>query len=156
MSQNGSYSYFDIMRKKVKKQSCQSSSITRPCLNQRLQIYEKVTGILKVCRSILSNLNEDPVLNANEKVPQHASALKLKKMRKFCGWFSSKSTTIVDISKEILALSISKTTEKDLTFQINYSKQFWYFSKYFPGNFNRNIETSTFHRLIETALFESN
>ena len=67
--------------------------------------FEKIVETLKIDRPILSNLSDDPVLNA--------SLLKIKEGRDSSDCFSFKLVTIEVICKEILALDNSKATQSD-------------------------------------------
>ena len=67
--------------------------------------FEKIVETLKINRLILSYLSDDPVLNAIETF--------LRNARNSSDCFSSKSVTIEDICKEILALATSKATQSD-------------------------------------------
>ena len=70
--------------------------------------FAKIVETLKIDLPILSDLSDDPVLNAIENFSRHASVLKIKEMRD-----SFKLVTIEDICEEILALDVSKATQSD-------------------------------------------
>ena len=65
--------------------------------------FEKIVETLKIDRPILSDLSDDPVLNAIENFSHHASVLKIKEARNSSDCFSFKLVTIEDICKEIRA-----------------------------------------------------
>ena len=75
--------------------------------------FKKIVETLKIDRPILSDLSDDPVLNATEKCFHHAIVLKIKKARDSSDCFSFKLVTIEDICKEILALDASKATQSN-------------------------------------------
>ena len=54
--------------------------------------FEKIVKTLKIDRPILSDLSDNPVLNAIEKFSPHASVLKIKEARNSSDWFSFKDT----------------------------------------------------------------
>ena len=72
--------------------------------------FEKIVETLKIDRPILSDLSDDPVLNAIESFSHHASILKIKKARNSSDCFSFKLVTVEDICKEIRTLYASKAT----------------------------------------------
>ena len=72
--------------------------------------FEKIVETLKIDRPILSDLSDDPVLNAIENFSHHASILKIKKARNSSDCFSFKLVTVEDICKEIRTLYASKAT----------------------------------------------
>ena len=72
--------------------------------------FEKIVETLKIDRPILSDLSDDPVLNAIESFSHHASVLKIKEARNSSDCFSFKLVTIEDICKEIGALDASKAS----------------------------------------------
>ena len=65
--------------------------------------FEKIVETLKIDRLKLSDLSDDPVLNAIENFSHHASVLKIKEARDSTGCFSFKLVFIEDICKEIRA-----------------------------------------------------
>ena len=75
--------------------------------------FEKILEAPKIDRPILSDLSDDPVLNAIEHFSHHASVLKIKEVRDSSDCFSFKLVTVDDICKEILALDALKTTQSD-------------------------------------------
>ena len=106
--------------------------------------FEKIVERLKIDRPILSDLRDDPVLNAIENFSCHESVLKIKVARNSSDCFSFKLVSIEDICKEIRALDASKATQSDgIPIKIikNNSN---IFSRFFQANFNNAIETSTF------------
>ena len=74
--------------------------------------FEKIVETLKIDRP-LSDLIDDPTLNAAENFSHHASVLKIKEARNSSDCFSFKLVTIEDICKEIRALDASKATQSD-------------------------------------------
>ena len=66
---------------------------------------------LKIDCPILSDLSDDPVLNAIENFSHHASVLKIKEARISFDCFSFKLVTIEDLGKEIRALDASEATQ---------------------------------------------
>ena len=72
--------------------------------------FEKIVETLKIDRPILSDLSDDPVLNAIGNFSHHASILKIKKARNSSDCFSLKLVTVEDICKEIRTLYASKAT----------------------------------------------
>ena len=70
------------------------------------EIFEKIVDTLKIDRPILSDLSDNPVLNAIENFSNHASVLKIKEARDSSDCLSFKLVTTEDICKEILALEI--------------------------------------------------
>ena len=75
--------------------------------------FEKIVDTLKINRPILSDLSDNPVLNATENFSHHASVLRIKGARNSSDCFFFKLVTIEDICKEILALDASKSTQSD-------------------------------------------
>ena len=105
----------------------------------------------KIDRSILSDLSDDPVLNAIEKCFHHAIVLKIKKARDSSDCFSFKLVTIEDICKEILALDASKATQSnDMSTKIIKNNSD-IFSKFFQANLNNTIVRSTFPEQLKYA-----
>ena len=92
----------------------------------------------------MSDLSDDPVLNAIENFSHHASVLKIKEARNSSDCFSFKLVTIEDICKETRALDASITTQSDdiPTKFIKNSSDI--FSRFFQANFDNAIEASTF------------
>ena len=106
--------------------------------------FEKIVERLKIDRPILSDLRDDPVLNAIENFSCHDSVLKIKGARNSSDCFSFKLVTIKDICKEIRALDASKATQSDgIPIKIIKNNSD-IFSRFFQENFNNAIETSTF------------
>ena len=70
------------------------------------EIFEKIVDTLKIYRPILSDLSDNPVLNAIENFSNHASVLKIKEARDSSDCLSFKLVTTEDICKEILTLEI--------------------------------------------------
>ena len=64
-------------------------------------ILRKIVETLKIDCLILSDLSDDPVLNATENFSHYASVLKIKEARNSSDCFSFKLVTIEDICKEI-------------------------------------------------------
>ena len=64
---------------------------------------DKIVDTLKIARPILSDLSDDPALNAIGNFSHHASVLKIKEARNSSDCFSFKLVTIEDICKEIRA-----------------------------------------------------
>ena len=113
--------------------------------------FEKIVETLKIDHPILSDLSDDPVLNAIEKFSHHASVLKIKEARNSSDCFSFKLVTTEDICKEIRALDASKATQSDdipTTIIKNNSDIFF---RFFQTNFNNAIETSTFQEQLKYA-----
>ena len=75
--------------------------------------FEKILKTLQIDRLILSDLRDDPVLNAIENVFHHVSVRKIKEARNSSDCFYFKLVTIEDICKEMLALNSSKATQSD-------------------------------------------
>ena len=113
--------------------------------------FEKIVETLKIDRPKLSDLSNDPLLNATENFSHHASVLKIKEARYSTDCFSFKLVSIEDICKEIRALGASKTTQSDdiLTKIIKNNSDI--FSKIFQANLNNAIETSTFPQQLKYA-----
>ena len=59
--------------------------------------FEKIVETLKIDRPMLSDLSDDPVLNAIENSSHHASVLKIKEARDSSDYFSFKLVNIEDI-----------------------------------------------------------
>ena len=59
--------------------------------------FEKIVETLKIDRPKLSDLSDDPVLNAIENFSHHASVLKIKEARDSTGCFSFKLVSVEDI-----------------------------------------------------------
>ena len=113
--------------------------------------FEKIVETLKIDHPILSDLSDDPVLNAIEKFSHHASVLKIKEARNSSDCFSFKLVTIEDICKEIRALDASKATQSyDIPTKIIKNNSD-IFSRFFQANFNNAIETSTFPEQLKYA-----
>ena len=75
--------------------------------------FEKIVEARKIDRPKLSDLSNDPVLNAIENFSHHASVLKIKEARDSTDCFSFKLVFIEDICKEIRALDASKAAQSD-------------------------------------------
>ena len=71
--------------------------------------FEKI----KIDHPILSDLSDDPVLNAIENFSNHVSVLKIREAKDSSDRFSFKLVTIGDICMKILALYTSKATQGD-------------------------------------------
>ena len=84
--------------------------------------FENIVETLKTGRPILSDLSDDPVLNAIENFPHHSSVLKIKEAKDSSDCFSFKLVTIDDICKEILALDTLQKQLKAITCQPKLSK----------------------------------
>ena len=113
--------------------------------------FEKILETLKIDRPKLSDLSDDPVLNAIKNFSHHASVLKIKEARNSSDCFSFKLVSIADICKEIRALDTSKATQSDdIPIKIikNNSE---IFSKNFQANLNNVIGTSTFPEQLKYA-----
>ena len=113
--------------------------------------FEKIVETLKIDRPILSDLSDDPVLNAIESFSHHASVLKIKEARNSSDCFSFKLVTIEDICKEIRALDASKVTQSDDIPTKIIKNNSDIFSRFFQANFNNAIETSTFPEQLKYA-----
>ena len=98
--------------------------------------FEKIVKTLKIDRPILSDLSDDPVLNAIENFSHHTSVLKIKEARDSSDCFSFKLVTIEDICKEILALDASKATQRDDIPTKIIKNNSGIFSKFFQTNLN--------------------
>ena len=106
---------------------------------------------IKIDCTILSDLSDDPVLNAIENFSNHASVLKIKEARDSSDCFSFKLVSIEDICKEILALDASKATQReDIPTKIIKNNSD-IFSKFFQANLNNTVETSTFPEQLKYA-----
>ena len=113
--------------------------------------FEKIVETLKIDHPILSDLSDDPVLNAIESFSDHASVLKTKEARNSSDCFSINVVTIEVICKEIQALDASKAAQID-DIQTNYLKNSSnIFSRFFQAIFNNTIETSTFPEHLKYA-----
>ena len=113
--------------------------------------FETIVETLKIDRPKLSDLSDDPVLNAIENFFHHASVLKIKEARDSTDCFSFKSVSIEDICKEIHALDPSKATQSDdIPFKIIKNNS-GIFSNIFQANLNNAIETSTFPEQLKYA-----
>ena len=75
--------------------------------------FEKIVETIKIDRPILSDVSDDPVLNAIENFSHYAGALKIKETRDSCDCFSFKLVTIEGVCKEILVLVALKATQSD-------------------------------------------
>ena len=96
----------------------------------------------------MSDLCDDPVLNAIENVSIHARVLKIKEARKSSDCFPF---TIEDICKEICASDASEATQSDdipTKTSKNNSDIFW---RFFQANFNNAIELTTFPEQLKYA-----
>ena len=62
--------------------------------------FEKIVKTLKIHRPILSDLSDDPVLNAIQNFSHHVSVLKIKEARNSSDCFTFKLVTIEDILKK--------------------------------------------------------
>ena len=114
--------------------------------------FEKIVDTLKTDRPILSDLSDDPVLNAIENFSNHVSVLKIKEARPYSDCFSFKLVTIEDICKEILVLDASKATQKnDIPTKVIKNKSD-IFPKFFQANLNNTIKTSTFPEQLKYAV----
>ena len=114
------------------------------CIKKFKDHFEKIVETLKIGRPFLSDLSDDPVLNATENFSPHASIPKIKEARDSSDCFSFKLVTLEDICKEILALDASKATQShDIPTKIIKNNSD-IFSKFFQANLNNTIETSTF------------
>ena len=113
--------------------------------------FEKIVETLKIDRPILSDLSDDPVVNAIENFFHHASVLKIKEARNSSDCFSFKLVTIEDICEEILALDASKATQRDDIPTKTTKNNSDIFSKFFQANLNMTIETSTFPEQLKYA-----
>ena len=98
---------------------------------------------------MLSDLSYDPVLNASEKFPHHASVLKIKEARNSYDCFSFKLVTIEDICKEIRALDASKVTQSDDIPTKIIKNNSDIFSRFFLASFNNAIKKRYFSRTTE-------
>ena len=98
--------------------------------------FEKIVKTLKIDRPILSDLSDDPVLNAIENFSHHTSVFKIKEARDSSDCFSFKLVTIEDICKEILALDASKATQRDDIPTKIIKNNSGIFSKFFQTNLN--------------------
>ena len=113
--------------------------------------FEKIVETLKIDRPKLSDLSDDPVLNAIENFSHHASVLKIKEARDSTDCFSFKLVSIEDICKEIRALDASKATQSDDIPTKIIKNNSDIFSRFFQANFNNAIETSTFPEQLKYA-----
>ena len=113
--------------------------------------FEKIVETLKIDRPKLSDLSDDPVLNAIENFSHHASVLKIKKTRDSTDCFSFKLVSIEDICKEIRALDASKATQSDDIPTKIIKNNSDIFSKIFQANLNNANETSTFPEQLKYA-----
>ena len=113
--------------------------------------FEKTVETLKIDRPKLSDLSDDPVLNATENFSHHASVLKIKEARDSTDCFSFKLVSIEDICKEIRALDTSKATQSDDIPTKIIKNNSDIFSKIFQANLNNAIETSTFPEQLKYA-----
>ena len=100
---------------------------------------------------MLSDLSDDPAINAIESFSHHASVLKIKEARNSSDCFSFKLVTIEDICKEIRALDASKVTQSDDIPTKIIKNNSDIFSRFFQANFNNAIETSTFPEQLKYA-----
>ena len=101
---------------------------------------------LKIDRTILSDLSDDPVLNAIEKFSHHDSVLKTKKVLK-----TFVLVTIEGICKEIPALDASKATQSNEIPNKIIKNKSDIFSKFSQANVKQPIETSTFPEQLKDA-----
>ena len=106
--------------------------------------FETIVKTLKIDRPKLSDLSDDPVLNAIENFSHHASVLKIKEARDSTDCFSFKLVSVEDISKEIHALDPSKATQRDDIPTKTIKNNSDIFSKIFQANLNNAVEISTF------------
>ena len=106
---------------------------------------------LKIDCPILSDLKDDPVLNAIENFSHHDSVLKIKEATKSSDCFSFKLVTTEDICKEIRALDASKATQSDDIPTKIVKNNSDIFSRFFQVNFDNAIETSTFPEQLKYA-----
>ena len=113
--------------------------------------FEKIVETLQIDRPILSDLSDDPVLNAIENFSHRASVLKVKEARDSFDCFSFKLVTKEGICKEILALDASKGTQSDDMPTKIIKNNSDIFSKFFQANLNNTIETSTFPEQLKYA-----
>ena len=112
--------------------------------------FEKIVETLKNDRPILSDLSDDPALNAIENFSHQASVLKIKEA-KLSDCFSFKLVTIKDIWKDIRALDASKATQSDDIPTKIIKNNSDIFSRFFQVNFDNAIETSTFPEQLKYA-----
>ena len=112
--------------------------------------FEKIVETLKIDRPILSDLSDDPALNAIENFSHKASVLKIKEA-KLSDCFSFKLVTIKDIWKDISALDASKATQSDDIPTKIIKKNCDIVSRFFQANFNNANETSTFPEQLKYA-----
>ena len=110
------------------------------------RISDNKLETLKIDRPVLSDLSDDPVLNAIENFTLYASVLKIKEARDSSDW-----VTIEDIFKKILALGASKTTQNDGMPTKFIKSNSDISSKFFQANLNNFIETSTFLEQLKYA-----
>ena len=95
-------------------------------------------------RPILSDLSDDPVLNAMEKFFHHTSVHKIKVARDSSDCFCFKVVTIEGICKEIVGLVNSKATQGNDMHTKIIKNSSDIFSNFFQANLNNAIETATF------------
>ena len=93
---------------------------------------------------ILSDLSDDPVLNAIEKFSHHTSVHKIKVARDSSDCFCFNLVTIEDICEEIVGLDDSKVTQGDDMHTKIVKNSSDIFSNFFQANLNNAIETATF------------
>ena len=113
----------------------------------------KSVETLKIEHPILSDLSDDPVLNAIEKFSHHARILKIKQAIDTSDCFSFKLVTIQYICKKILPLDASKAHQtNDMATKVikNNSR---IFPKCFQANLNNTNETSAFLDHLKYADF---
>ena len=113
--------------------------------------FEKIVKTLKIDRPKLSDLSDDPVLNAIQNFSHHVSVLKIKEAGDSTDCFSFKLVSIEDICKEIRALDVSKATQSDDIPTKIIKNNSDIFSKNFQANLNNAIETSTFPEQLKYA-----
>ena len=73
--------------------------------------FEKIVETLRIDPPILSDISDNPVLNAIEDFSHHASVLKIKEARNSSECFSFKLVTMKYICKEIRASDFSKASQ---------------------------------------------
>ena len=106
--------------------------------------FEKTVEILKIDRPMLSDLSDNPDLNAIENFFHHVSVLKIYGARNSSDFFCFKLVAIEDICKEIHALDPLKATQSDDIPTKIIKNNSDIFSRFFEGNFNNAIEIRTF------------
>ena len=106
---------------------------------------------LKIESPILTDLSDDPILNATENFSHDATVLKIIDARNSSDCFCFNFVTIEDICREIRALDASKATQSDEIPTKIFKNNSDIFSRFFQENCNKATETSCFPEQLKYA-----